>query len=335
MRTVLTLLSLPLVNSLYCFDEQNKEVDLWLSLKGPKGTQYVYWDLNKENFERSEYNLNDTSFGALAFTLQQLWNIEDLQYIFWNDEPAPNPLLPTGQPYSFTVGHSKGVWVWDMNTNNAIILKHSIPLFPQGPGMVDSYTGMGENAWEYGQHVSCFSTTLDNLLRIAKPLQLVRINIYDFRIDSTTPQPIQDLANGDYLTEAVCFSGDIKTQENRTITFFTKSSQWDNELYSECIAPKMQSNLLVESWLRGEEEGAYCNGTYQVLDVQLLDYNSPGMYFSERDDHSKWVVGNSFFCVSDINRMTTQYVRGGTAFCWEDSYLVKMMKQVIVETDSC
>jgi len=333
MQAFIFLLTITLANSLQCLDETGDLVDIWLALKGPKGTNYMYWDTKQEDLILSKYSLNDTNFGALSFTLQQLWN-DSIEYILWNDEPAPNPLSPTGQPYSYNYGHSKGVWIWNPVSEEAVILQHSIPLFPQGPTMVDSYEGLKENAWEFGQHVGCFSVKLEDLVGLAKMMQLIKIHIYDSNVSQDSPQILQDLASGNYLEDPLCLWSYFQTPYGKNITFFAKSKQWDNEMYSACISPKFNSNLVVESWIRGDKEGPYCNSTNQVLDVESVQYTDD-ISFSEWDDHSKWALGNDFFCISDINRMTTQYVRGGSSFCWKSDSLVKAMNLAIQNTDSC
>ena len=333
MKAVVFLLTFFLGQSLYCKNEANKNVDTWLIFKGPKGTNYVYWDTQQSILTKSGYSLNDTSFGALTFTLNQMWE-KDTKYIAWNDEPAPNPMAPTGQPYNFDYGHSKGVWIWNPNTQEAIILQHSIPLFPQTPNMVDSYNGLYENAWEYGQHLTCISTNLSTLIQLSDLMQLVKPNIYDFKIDDSTPIKLQKLSQGAFDSNPICTFNTFMSSINN-ITFFAKSKQWNNELYADCIALQTQNSLSVESWIRGDEEGAYCNSTYPVIDIKNVNYGFDEMSFSSWDDHSKWAVGSSIFCAGDINRMTTQYERGGTAFCFNFPSLIIGMNAVITDTDSC
>jgi hypothetical protein len=106
-------------------------------------------------------------------------------------------------------------------------------------------------------------------------------------------------------------------------------------LYAACIADKENESLVVESWIRGSAEGPSC-GTTNVLDVQSLAYpNLPA--FTEQNDHSKWAVASTgpLVCASDINRMTTQYERGGSAFCFNDTVLATALRAAITATDSC
>lgn len=316
------------VAALECKSDTGTGVDMWAAFKAPKGTDYAYMD-PQTPLNKSKHNMNSTSVGALGETMQQLWSSKSVEYIIWNDEPLPPQKL-----YNFTTGHTKAVWAWDLKSGDAFILKHSVPLFPAGPGLTSKYLGLGSNAWMYGQNAACFSTSVDSLAALAVPLLLTVPSIYDRRISAATPASLAALANGAFSTDPVCSILSFRTRGGTNITYFGKSTQWNNELYSECIAPTLNVSLAVESWIRGSAEGPACAAT-EVLDIQKVRY--PGLGdFSEYDDHSKWAVGldTDWFCASDINRMTTQFKRGGGAYCWRGG-LADTMRSVAAAMDSC
>ncbi len=309
-----------------CKSDSGSAVDVWMAFKGPKGTSYAYADA-QTILTSSPHSMNSTSVGALGLTLGQLWSEPTTEYILWNDSP------PGAANYNYTVGHAKGVWAWNTVTGDAIIVQHSIPQFPQGPGSSSKYVGLGSNAWTYGQHVACFHTSVSELERLAGLAALTVPGIYDTRISSQTPSALQVLASGGFSTQPDCDSVSFSTAQGVNVTYFAKSTQWNNELYAACLAPGLQTSLRVESWIRGSAEGPSCGAT-EVLDVQSVVYPG-GLAFSEVDDHSKWAVGDDgVFCASDINRMTTQYARGGGAYCWS-SPLAVQMASVIKSTDNC
>ncbi len=326
-----------------CKSDTNTPVDAWFAVKHPKGSAYTYWDSDTLAFEPSKHSMNDTTVGALANTLQQLWTSSPssslssshpspISYLLWNDSP-----LPASPNYNYTTGHTKAVWAWNINTNDAIILQHSVPLFPAGPSLTPKYLGLGSNAWTYGQHAACLQTTVDQLAAAAALIPLSVPSIYDQRIQPDDPPPLQQLAAGAASTDPVCASLSFPTNAKRNITLFTKSTQWNDELYASCIAPQLQESLAVESWIHGSAEGPACN-TLSVLDIKglVLPSSAP---FSEYDDHSKWAVSldpqTHWICPSDINRMTSQYARGGSAFCWIEPTLAAALRAAITSTDSC
>lgn len=58
--------------------------------------------------------------------------------------------------------------------------------------------------------------------------------------------------------------------------------------------------------------------------------------WEEADDHSKWMIlGDKYSCFGDMNRMTSQWKRGGAFYCLNNTYLYKALKGVITEIDNC
>jgi len=174
-----------------------------------------------------------------------------------------------------------------------------------------------------------------SLAQLAEQTVLTIPSIYDSRISPSAPPALQALAGGSYSENATCSQTVVTTTGGQVVTYYAKSTQWNNELYASCIAPSRGESLLVESWIRGSAEGPSCgSGTVDVLDVQNLSYPF-GLAFTEYNDHSKWCVGRDLVCASDINRMTTQYQRGGSAFCFHDQVLATALRTAVVSTDSC
>lgn len=302
-----------------CIGDAGHPVDSWFMIKAPHGTDVIYYEKDYKGFQHSKHSANDTTVGALGQTMQQLWKHPELEYVLFNDE------IPGSTTYNFSVGHSKGIWMWDTTQQKAVVLQHSTPKFPQGPQSSPTYLGLGSNAWMNGQHFACFSMSLSALETIAKPAQLTVAQIYEKHISDSTPATLTEFANGSYLTEAVCVPTDFRTA-TLNVTYFAKSRQWDKKLYADCIGPSLRSNLFVESWIRGSQ--CPC-GIDNIYDIDKLDFGS-GFKFSEYNDHSKWAVNDGTVCPSDINRMTTQEKRGGSAFCFGDRVLAASLKKAIV-----
>ena len=319
LRTLTTLLA--------CKNELGATVGSWFALKEPGSTDYLYYDPS-QNLSSSPYSLNDTQHGALSNTLQQLWT-SNISYILFNDEPATTA---TSAVDATAYGHTKGVWAW--SGPDAFLLTHSIPLFPTGPGAVPAYGGLGANARIYAQTLACFSMDTSELATLAAQAMLNAPNIYERRVLAGTPTALIALANGTKSTVATCTNTAFQAVGIPVLTYFAKSAAWNNELYSACVAPGLRSGLLAETWLRGSAAGPAC-GEYGVLDVQALAF--PGVSYKESQDHSKWAVGvtGAEVCVADINRMTTQYKRGGGAICWNNTVLSAALRGAVVKTDSC
>ncbi len=303
-----------------CKNEEGVDVNSWTIFKLPASTSYFYYERNA-SLAYSPYSLNDTQHGALTHTMQQAWK-DSTQYILYNDE---NPFQIN---YNFSVGHAKGALLWD--SEGGIFLQHSIPKFPYGPAITSTYVGIPSNAYTYGQHITCFPMTLGDIKLFSYSLPLIIPNIYDTKCNGSLCLGIlKNVIQGQYNTSAIC---ETYTLHNMYM-LFQKTTQWNNDLWATCVGPYYRNNLRVESWIHGNNIGPICN-PYDTLDVMSINMN--GVQYSEYNDHSKWAIGESpLVCFGDINRMTTQYVRGGGTFCWFDSVLWNILSSSITSTNHC
>jgi deoxyribonuclease-2 len=314
-----------------CRDELNVPVDSWQAFKYNKGTTYVYSD-TYQSPAVSPINLNDTARGALAYTTRQLWSTDLTSYILYNDEP---PTANGGEP-ELTPGHTKG-YAAVASDGSAFLVIHSIPKFPTGPANASDYVGMESNAWMYGQSALCLSLNISTLAPILIQMQRNAPQVYDWKSVGNSPADAAIAALGSGVTNsaATCEATMYETQGGTTFTYFAKSKPWNNDLYSACVSQHFQQSLLVESWIRGSAIGPSCDSPNPVLDVQDLNYD--GYNLSEYNDHSKWAVSTqgSIVCIGDINRMTTQFGRGGGTACMESDPLAVFLRSSIIQTNSC
>ena len=342
---LLLLLLSHTVGAFDCISDTGKPVDSWLLIKAPQGLTYFYYDSFNKHFDISPYSLNDTSKGALAHTTKQLWH-PDANYVLYNDQaPKGNSENKTydsdadADANANAFGHTKGFFAFD-NEANGFWLTHSIPLFPLGPSKTNDYMGLGSNAFTYAQHLLCLSVNADILNDLASKFLLNKPNIYGSAIKASNYHNINQLVLGKYSTEKRCESSPFLTQAGMEFTVYAKTAQWNNELWAECVTPRQKDTLLVESWIRGSAEGPICPVTdYDTLDIKYLDFLSNTYSYSwpETKDHSKWAItlNKPIVCMGDINRMTTQYSRGGGTACFSDMTLHSILKKAITTTDTC
>jgi deoxyribonuclease-2 len=289
-----------------CKSEDGSDIDWWVAIKGPRGTEYLYADVITPTLILSPYSMNDTDTGALAHTVSQLWT-PGLSYTIWNDEPAP-----AAQNYNSSYGHTKGI------LTDTFWLIHSIPIFPAGPASTPEYQALGSNAWTYAQSAACFTISDSATLNtIGGLLQFYHPNVYDVGVTPSTSPAVRALAAGAVHKDPVCATATLSISSTSGVRMYAKTPAWNADLWSACVAPTESVDLWVESWLRGSEVGPVCNGPVWTTDVQEVDYGG-GMTWSEYSDHGKWAVdtNGTVFCIGGINRMTTQYVRAGGAVCW-------------------
>lgn len=346
------LLFFSISHALECLNEQNKPVDAWVAIKKPRGTSYFYYDSEDKQFYSSPNSLNNTFTGALTHTTKQLWH-KDANYAIYNDQ-VPKKAINDSDSGKF--GHSKGFFAFDTNNDNGFWLTHSIPLFPVGPKTTNVYLGLGSNAWTYAQHLLCLSVKADVINELAKKFLLNRPQLYDAKLTTTKYEYIKHLIDGSYSTLPQCESSILSTKAGMPFKIFSKTAEWNNDLYAGCVTPTEKDTLWVESWIRGSAEGAVCPlSDYDTLDIKYLNFSAGGGRYrrndtssyrsigngsnqwSETQDHSKWAItaNKQTICMGDINRMTTQYSRGGGTACFSDEILHAVFKSATIDKNSC
>jgi deoxyribonuclease-2 len=323
-----------------CLDDKGLSTDSWTILKAPQTGDNFLYATGTEDLYAPTYSLNDTTKGALSLTLNQLWET-DTSYVLYNDEP------PGVSGYNYTVGHTKGILALDSEAKTGFYIVHSFPQWPSGPASQSSYRGLSSNLWTYGQNAYCVSVSAKTIDTMAYAFQLTIPSIYDYKLSTTVTHKLPNvtaLVGGTFSTAAICVVHPFTSLGNKTHYLFSKSTQWNKDLWFSCVAPYLKKDLVVESWIRGSAVGPSCSSQYDVLDASELSFNiipfewqpikTIPFEWSEYNDHSKWAssTDGEVACHGDINRMTTQYVRGGGAVCFTPSY--NLMNAVLKE-NSC
>lgn len=110
------------------------------------------------------------------------------------------------------------------------------------------------------------------------------------------------------------------------------------DLYSGLITNTLPSNLYVKSWGKMHDSlASNCSSSiphhvYNVKTVKLLKHD-----FNDTVDHSKWCVTSdeSWTCVADMNRETSQMGRGGGALCMDSYEVAKAFRSTISAYEPC
>ena len=344
---VVAVIQLPSYSSLAttvqvdCLDNDGNSVPWWFMYKTRGAYEFAYVDGSTTSKTISKFPrfMNDTKNPiALTRTLRSV--VEEKAHWFqYNDQPD----IGTA---SSSYGHSKGLVAIDASgSGSGFWLTHSTPHFPASSGSAEFYFPQTEI--KYGQTFLCMKLSdKDTIENIGAHLQLIKPFVYLTRMDlsqlSDYPN-ILNVLNGNWTKENATHVGEMSVGGLK-MTTLSKNTAWNNALWGALVAPHFEQHLVVQSWIRGYAEGAYCppNHTYEVVDTLTLrmpDGNGTVQYWTEGSDHAKWAIsstdGSSLVCVGDINRMTSQFKRGGGAVCFESPVLHSQLSDVVNSTTSC
>ncbi|XP_042346305.1 deoxyribonuclease-2-alpha [Plectropomus leopardus] len=349
-----------------CYNDQGDAVDWFYMYKLPKehgrkapylGEVYLLLEKGSEGWTAGKGTVNDTT-GALGRTVGQLYSQgknTEVAYILYNDQRPPENFGDRWVNNSESRGgHTKGVVLLDKN--QGFWLVHSTPNFPPVRQAGQYY--YPESGVINGQNFICVTYPFDRFQTIGEQLQINQPNVYDCDVPESLASLVPALA-------AVCrkkhlsghISPHIKPASNRSVTLtskdgtnfisFAKGASFNNDLYHSWVAPTLQSDLLVQFWVRSTGIlPSDCSQGWKVLDITLLN---PGQTFRfhTSQDHSKWAVsptaagsgagegGGGWVCVGDINRNQAEEKRGGGTVCLQDPVVWKAYRMAALECEAC
>ncbi|CAL8471519.1 g11061 [Coccomyxa elongata] len=293
-----TLLSLACTGeSITCKDSSQANVDWWLIVKLPHGSEYVYVDSTyiagpSGGLEWTLQNgLNRTVGNPLAGTLQQLYSGSPAGYVMYNDE-WPNGTV------SFHLAHAKGVLGFEKD--GGFWLVHSAPKFPNNP-TDGPYTGICcEEYWGQlleGQNFMCLTLGPTQLNSVAALLQLPSLFLYEWHMPlwSTLTYPaITKLVSGGFPGLATQASQPIATVGGEPFMAFAKATTplHGIGIYEDVIEPFLKAGMEVQSWLNGRNAlPSQCPPTtqYESLNVRHVYIRVASRGWDNTVDHSKWL----------------------------------------------
>ncbi|CAN8025084.1 unnamed protein product [Ixodes persulcatus] len=363
--TVLTLVET--VNSasvnhhhhVYCKNNEGKDVDWFVIYKLPKtkprknppsryinpyGGEIAYFDSTMTKGKKFPY-WRESKFGIyhqdnpVAYTLTPLLvkkKSQNIAYVVYNDQ-VPKEFRGTRG------GHSKGVFM--VGPTTSVWLQHSVPRFPTV--LHQGFYEYPESGRENAQLFLCLTVpTKSTADIIAHHLRLQYANVYQRYsawIKEKEYPELYWLLHDDYVKGQESLANDTMfTIKKQRIQSVAKRTTWHHDIYTKIVAPFIvKSNLVVESWRNGaggivDKSCAY----YSVTDVKTVRIVFESGWYTEfnyTEDHSKWAVAvpKPYWCFSSLNRMVSQFHRGGEVTCMENKLLADLFRNSIANEDAC
>ncbi|KAK0081741.1 hypothetical protein PV326_007514 [Microctonus aethiopoides] len=356
--------------SLQCKDESGNIVDWYVMYKIPKvsessdpvirkGTKYLFitnktvhngWQLSNK-----EISFKDSLPGK---TLEALYNDDvasKAMWIMYNDQ-APKKYANS------RFGHAKGIVMTD--DNRGFWLVHSVPKYPPSPisGTEkphkeiksssevddtdednDEIVDSSDNKYDYpktgmtyGQSFLCISFDANQMNIIGLQLMYNQVIPYRYNMPKVLSRKFPSLVNASKRAKIkrppYNRKSELQSIGGRQFISFAKTDKWQKDLYDDFVAPKLQTDLLAETWLNGPGKlPSECTGA-KVLNVQSITLDAANVDFKSSRDHSKWAVATSN---KNNNNWDTQFSRGGGTVCINLLQLWSNYRESVNEIEPC
>ncbi|XP_077526419.1 cell-death-related nuclease 7-like [Haemaphysalis longicornis] len=333
-----------------CKDARGRSVDWFIVYKLPKtksglkGTEMAYYDSDSvSNLWYILPNGIDNEHGnPIKNTLAPIFGHKadkEVAFVAYNDQ-LPPPLNKTKK------GHSKGVLMAGANNKKRLVgtvwLQHSVPRF-----ITDVKNGYKypDNGRENGQLFLCLSFPVDTVDVIAYHLKVQAANVYQNNTAKWAHAfpTFWDILHGKILRGtkdlAVSF---LRTKGNNLVLAVAKPPKWLKDVYTAEMVGRTNDSIDVQTWRNGAGGvlQSQCGTRHEVTDVTEITVDSTDgrkNRFVSREDHSKWYVArhNGLFCFSSLNRMLSQFKRGGEVTCLISRHLANLFRRSIAKRTTC
>ncbi len=270
-----------------------EEVTYHIALKSPRDTSYMYTEDDKWNFGP---DIN-------------IWIQDKFKGINYHSWIVYNNQLDKDHS---SFAHSKGIVVW--NDKTIMWLINSIPNFPE-TFTIDGPSRINKSELIYGQSL----IFIDNISSVYLPNIKNQLNIMHVHITNS---------NSDFIVTGNKNINENKLSFTDKIHHVAKSKHFNADLYENCLVNRFGGSCFTETWIRGHkiEEG---KGD-KVSNIKKIKWPN-GNNYTYTHDHSKYAISDSdWICISDINRMTSQYKRGGGGIVIQDQKLQKLFMSLII-----
>lgn len=322
-------------------DENGQAVDWWFIYKVPQlnagagtdnatGYEYVYYDSTIDaNPDPRQRNVNKSPFvlnggkGALNLTLDSVFKnfktpAPTTGWILYNDElPAD-----VGRHDDGSKGHTKGVIVFDTESQTAFWLLHSWPKFADPAATTDPTP-------KYGQTYLCISLDLATAREIATQMydhQEPQV-YYPNTANLPDSDPLYKLAHGT-ATKPMPLGDfiDLKSIGGLPFKVIAKNREWNKDFWNGLVGIILNDDMDDETWIRGPIPPiADTDGIHKTFDIKYINLGAMGAHWAwpETNDHAKWgiTLHQPWVCIGDINRMISQRKRGGGTIAFQNSTL--------------
>ena len=323
-----------------CRNTKGEEVDWYVIFFMPKSASsdneihYAYIDNTLKSLEYYKYE--ESTFPPTMITSYVTKSTaQDFNYFFWNDDLTTKG--GESKSASSDRAHAKGSLVYDKD--NGAFLLHSLPRFPTRTEANEILTELPSNAGVYGQHFFCMTVTKTTSEKIAELLNYINVSnnasVKKDNVNSSANKWITALINNQYDTSyPIELQTTIKSKGGVDFNIISKSYLKRVTPYDTTIRSIYYDDFYVRTWTRPELAPAICED-YSIFNIQNVKFGQYG--YTKGKEHSKWAISvyKHVNCFADLNHCPSQANRGGNIICFENELLHDIMKDAVVDIDSC
>jgi len=236
-------------------------------------------------------------------SIKSLYKMKLNNWIVYNDE-TPTSCCSNG-------AHAKGILAWNDKTITWLI--HSVPKFPENFDGTNNFPDIDDSELIYGQSFIFIKMDITHLEYILKQLFITNPHVYISNYDYEKYKHAHKLNDSNIY------------EINNISSHVAKSPDYHVDLYTEIVIPNFGGKCLTETWVRGH----HCDESEHCRMVNKIEWPNSVSY-TYTHDHSKYCYSEGgWVLIGDMNRMTSQFKRGGGGIVIKDAAICKLFNDVI------
>lgn len=286
-----------------CCTSSEPNIKVEFAIKLPNGQDYIWYDNETQKF------IHDPDINTW---IQNRYNLSYLKnWVVYNDDISKIAEKHT------SYGHCKGIVTW--NHMKIGWLCHSVPNFPR------NFKGNTISVLEKSEYIYAQSFQYIEIPYTDKMLEDILMQVHYMNAN---------IYNESYTEEYMHLKNKPSPKINKInllkitddIIHVAKNHNVKMDIYSDYIAKNSPENWYIQTWKRGHHINSI---NMKIHDITQLQFNDNK--WSSTMDHSKWGVShNEYYLIGDLNRMTSQYDRGGGSFICRNIKLANALNKLIV-----
>jgi len=287
-----------------CCNSNISNIKSDMAIKLPHTTEYISYDDTTKNFVK---------YPDINTWIQNHYCVSHWpNWVVYNDDIHKIAIKPTTSH-----GHCKGILTW--NNERIGWMVHSVPNFPRNfknnrMSMVEQGELIYAQSFQYIE-IPFTDMMLNNILH---HINYMDSNIY---LENYT-EDFMRYKNMIYPTINKCMT--LKLTED--FVHIAKPHIVKIDIYADYLVKNSHEKWYVQTWKRGHHINTI---NMKINDITQMKFEDTK--WSSSQDHSKWGVSTSeYYWVGDLNRMTSQYNRGGGGFICRNPDIVKCLTKLIV-----
>lgn len=294
---------------------------MWsVALKAPHGRRCTHYR------PASKWSGDGDIDAWVRATLGTVLRDASYEWIMYNDEVSGST-----EAASLSCGHCKGVLVWPLcKRGDAFWLVHSVPRWPELCQAVALDLPAPECI--YGQSFAWLPFDSARLDEVMSHLHVMQAHVYG----ASSPAARCAVASAPSVLAPHLWHEILDLVPG--VSHCAKHAEWGRDLYEEGLVPGLFAgrSCAAETWMR-----PHMGATAHVRNVSTVTWRMPcatgvDESYPTASDHSKWAVtdahpsGGGMTFIGDINRMPSQFHRGGGGFVVTD---VDMWRGLLLSLD--